>query len=115
MNIGMYTSDEIYETIEFTQLFNIKTLPYTIDCENHIILEKDSNNYILNVNTYPFDDSAITCTNTFKWLSCSVHNHQITLKYSQNNFTERECFLTIINNEFPHKKKIVKITQKGAK
>ena len=110
-----HINDEIYETIEFTQLFNIKTLPYTIDCENHIILEKDSNNYILNVNTYPFDDSAITCTNTFKWLSCSVHNHQITLKYSQNNFTERECFLTIINNEFPHKKKIVKITQKGAK
>ena len=103
------------EFVEFEQLFNIKSLPYTVICEENIILDGTSTNYTLNVNTYPYKDSAITCKNNSSWLKTKVVNHEITLTYSENKFNDRNTTITLINNEFPHMKKIVNIKQKGAK
>lgn len=103
------------EFVEFEQSFNIKSLPYTVICEENIILDGTSTNYTLNVNTYPYQDSAITCKNNSSWLKTKVVNHEITLTYSENKFNDRKAIITLINNEFPHMKKIVNIKQKGAK
>lgn len=106
--------ENINTSLVFEQVFNEDLLIDTILCDNVIELEYDSTQYTFNVETYPYDDSAISCQSNFYWLKPTVHNHTITLHYNKNYFNNRSCKLTIYNNEFIDKPKVVEIIQKGA-
>lgn len=107
--------ENINAIVAFEQEFNENLLFETIICNNVIELEYDSTQYTFNVETYPYDDSAISCKSNFNWLKPIVNKHTITLRYDKNYFNNRSCKLTIYNNEFIDKPKVVEIIQKGTK